>query len=228
MKINFKQTTPFLFLMAITASSCTSNSDSEPEPLPDFFNLNIGNEWVYKEYRNSLQDLSTLTFSGKIDSIKVESVVIIDGLAFSKLHHKTVNPSGSLSSSYEYLRVDESGHLVGNNPYMFLIEDPASANELNIIRHPGDDTDYQNTSVRETGTSFSSLYPSADIMVEGNHYTVSPFVLEYTSPEGTIPVINKSVETDYQRQLGLVKKTNAYVASPFLWEDRLVSYHIVN
>ncbi|WP_298222940.1 hypothetical protein [Flavobacterium sp.] len=230
MKINFRQTTPFLVLMALTASSCSSNSDSEPEPLPAFFNLNVGNEWVYKEYKNSYDNLDEYNFTGKIDSVEVLSIVNIEGIEFSKLRHKIGNATETMNPqyNYEYLRVDEFGHLVGSNPNGFLYEDPTTAGQLNIMRHPGDDTTYQNTVVQESGTYFASVYPNTNIIVEGNNYTVSPLVLEYTSPEGTMPIINKSVESDYQRQIGLVKKTNAYVSSPVYWENRLVSYHIVN
>ena len=222
--MNSKLVYLFFVLVTITITSCSSNSDSEPEPLPAFFNLNIGNEWVYKEYRNCQEDLSTYTFSGKIDSVKVESTVTIEGLQFSKILHKITN----YTPRFEYLRVDELGHLVGSNYGVFLFEDPTTAAELNNVRHPGDDTSYQETTLHEWGTYFFSIYPNTNIEVEGNSYLVSPFVLEFTSPEGTLPVVTKSVETNYKRQIGLVKKTNAYAHSPFLWEDRLVSYHIVN
>lgn len=224
MKINFKHVAVFLVLIAIAATSCSSNSDSEPEPLPAFFNLNVGNEWVYKEYKNSEENQSEYNFTGKIDSVEVESVIAIEGVEFSKLRHKVGN-----QIRYEYLRVDEFGHLVGNTYFLTAADDPAGTGvKLNHVKHPGDDITYQNTLVQESGTTFASVFPNSNIIVEGNNYTVSPLVLEYTSPEGTVPMINKSVESNYQRQIGLVKKTNAYVFGNVFWEDRLVSYHIVN
>jgi len=229
MKINFKHVTVFLVLIAIATTSCSSNSDSEPEPLPDFFNLNVGNEWVYKKYQNSYENLEDYTFTGEIDSVKVVAKVTIDGIEFSKLLHKigTVG-GGRMSPRYEYLRVNESGHLIGSTPGAYMFEDPITANGLDKVRHPGDDTTYQNTTVQESGTYFSSVYPYTNMLVEGNNYNVSPYILEYHSPEGTTPPVQKFVETDYQRQIGLVKKTNNFLCCPVYWEDRLVSYHIVN
>jgi hypothetical protein len=230
MKINFKHATVFLVLIAIAATSCSSNSDSEPEPLPDFFNLNVGNEWVYKKYQNSYENLEDYTFTGEIDSVKVVAKVTIDGIEFSKIQHKirTITGGGIMNPRYEYLRVDELGHLIGTLHGAFFYEDPTTANGSNYIRHPGDDITYQNTLVQESGTIFTSVFPNTNIIVEGNNYTVSPLVLEYTSPEGTVPMINKSIASNYQRQIGLIKKTNAYVSGNLFWEDRLVSYLIVN
>lgn len=217
-------------MIAIAATSCSSNSDSEPEPLPDFFNLNVGNEWVYKKYQNSYENLEDYTFTGEIDSVKVVAKVTIDGIEFSKIQHKirTIAGGGIMNPRYEYLRVDELGHLIGTLHGAFLYEDPTTANGINYIRHPGDDITYQNTRVWEMGTYFWSVYPDTNMLVEGNNYNVSPFVIEYNSTEGTIPSVQKFVETDYQRQVGLVKKTNNFLCCPVYWEDRLVSYHIVN
>ncbi len=192
--------------------------------------MNVGNEWVYKKYQNSYENLEDYTFTGEIDSVKVVSIINIDGIPFSKLRHKIGNSTGGgLSPRYEYLRVNESGHLIGTKPGVFLFEDPTEgAVRMNHIRHPGDDTTYQNTTVQESGTYFSSIYPNTNMLVEGNNYNVSPYMLEYHSPEGTTPPVHKFVETDYQRQVGLVKKTNNFLCCPVYWEDRLVSYHIVN
>lgn len=218
MKINSKPTSLILAITAMIVCSCSTNSDSQPDPTPEFFNLNVGNEWVYKEYSRQFDSLP-YEFNGKIDSVKVESTVNIEGLTFSKLRHKIGN-----SVKYEFLRVDELGHLVGNN--LLLIDVPLTAEGLKSVKHPGNDTAYENTLVKETGTTFSSVFPNQDIVVEGNSYIVSPFVFQYTSPAGETPIIHKSVSTDYQRQVGLVRKSDGYASGRLSWENRLVWYHL--
>jgi len=214
-----------LLFFAITAlSSCSTNSNDQPEPVQAFFNLNVGNQWVYKQYENTNQEPDVYNFNGKIDSVKVVSEVEINGIQYAKLSHKVNNSI----PKYEYLRVDELGHLVGSN-FLYSEGILPPANDLNVLKHPGNDTAYQSTVVKETGTTYLNVATDKDIDVEDNTYRVRPLVIQHKTPSEYPPVITKTVEINYKKQVGLVKKTNTYASdTPFYWEDRLVWYHIVN
>ena len=225
MKNNLFLKIPILFLLfALGACSDDDNSSSTEE---DFFNLNLGNQWVYKRYNFNFDNPTVYTFSGEIEHVEVVEIVSINGQDFSKLKHtKTYANNPNSSIEYEYLRVNGSGHLVGfMDASSDIDESLINENSLGVL-HPGEDFSYQYIRTEPYGIITHQLTPRVDMTVEGNDYSVLPYkgIFIPSSPE----LVSKTVEYNYQKQIGLVKRVCHVVAGPHSWEDRLVSYTIVN
>lgn len=216
--------------------SCSRNEENNlEEPAQDtpFFNLKVGNKWVYKTYeRNDLQ--SELNFTGKIDSVEIVADVALGNKNYSKVKHVIRNtnyPNNStLNTTFvEYWRVNESGHLVYLNSYNF----DAGDNTKESVKHPGKDHTYSYTSVDpgilHYGSLIYKLYPETDILVNGQTYHVSPYNGEFT-PNSTYSgtILPKTTEINYKENVGLVKSVCHSVVGTYNFEEHLESYSLAN
>ena len=104
---NIIKNVPFLFV-AISFLSC-SEDDNTTSAEESFFNLNVGNKWVYKKYENSNFNPTEFTFNGVVDTIKIIDEVTISGLTFAK---KLISDKLKLSAS---LRYDKNENFDGQN-----------------------------------------------------------------------------------------------------------------
>ena len=123
-------TNNILAILAISICCSYGNADDMQTPIETsqtapFFNLNVGNKWVYKRCYNSHEHPEILTFTGQIDSVKADAVVNINGNEYSKLSHK----NGS-QIRYEYLRVNDAGHLVGFRDREYLPDNENFSDEI--------------------------------------------------------------------------------------------------
>jgi hypothetical protein len=216
------------FAVAVTGlTSCSQDDDlTAPEQLTSqsFFNLTVGNEWTYKKFENSDANPEVLNFSGETDNVRVESVVDIKGVAYSKLKHTITNSTDSdVFVRYEYSRIDSDGHLVS------IYHDDESEDFFNEVSessvalvHPGTDAAYTKEVKYAAGTMNYSLFPNTTVKVEGTDYSVSPYkgIYKPTDPALT----SKTIEFDYAKNIGLVKSTSRDLDSKYVSEDRLVSY----
>lgn len=214
----------FLFAFVLTGIFSCSNDDDTPSATPPaaFFNYNVGNKWVYKRYENTNDNPNNFTFSGITDSVRVEAIVNINGLLFSKLSHKKTGQA----VYHEFLRTNNAGHLVGFTDLIYFDGNYSSINENNPseVMHPGLDTAYEATASSPWGLLHYHLAAQANITVEGNDYAVSPYLGDYTPNDPQFD--NKTVEFNYKPRVGLVKQVCHSTVTNFSWEDRLVSYHL--
>lgn len=188
--------------VALLFASCSNDDDNQEE----FFNLKEGNLWVYKRYyinQDSQQEYLT-----QIDTVKVTGQETIEGKVYFKLSH-------SNSIYNEFLRVDEKGHLV---------------NERDVVIHPGTDMKYKYTYLQQSesetyGEMRFSLEGPKDINVEGNSYTVYPYVGFFDSFNDNIPEGIGSYKY-YQPGLGMVIDTDRYLSANAYIERRLVHYEL--
>lgn len=203
-------------------TSCNDDNDTAVNtPPPSFFNLNTGNEWVYKKYENSNDNPDHFTFTGITDSVKVLGVANINGVLFSKLSHKKTGQE----VYHEYMRVNSTGHLVSFTDLIYF-SSFGGISETNPSQalHPGLDSNYQVTTTSEYGSLHYHLNNLSNISVEGNNYLVSPYVGDFIL---TIPDTGfKTVEYNYQPTIGLVKQVCHSVGGNYTWEERLVSYSV--
>lgn len=222
---------PFLksavvFCLVAFTFSCESDSSADE----DFFNINIGNEWVYKRYDNSPANPDVLTFTGT-DSVKVQEIVTAEGISFSKLQHRHFNASGLFSHvSYEFLRINDTGRLIGfdspDGDIETSVEFPVAG--WGHVMHPGEDfsfTQNDNYPLNELIPVFRYVTEQIDMTVEGNNYTVIPYKGDFITPGETA---TKTVEFDYEAQTGLVRSVTYHLQSTNFYEMRLVSATIID
>ncbi|HEY0092529.1 MAG TPA: hypothetical protein VGB43_08595, partial [Flavobacterium sp.] len=126
---------------------CSDDSPTETPAAPvAFFNLNVGNEWVYKRYNYDPENPLVYTDSGIIDSVNVESVETLNGLQFSKILHRRFQDNQFLHLGYAYQRVNNLGFLVGYSDGQLNIGTalPQDLNQITedsgTLLHPGTDS----------------------------------------------------------------------------------------
>jgi hypothetical protein len=97
-------------MLAFVAVSCKKNSEP-PVPAADYFNLKVGNYWIYANYTSD----STGVFkpTGKFDSEYIEKDTMIRGFTYYKLLMRLL---GTEPLFPEFLR-DSSGYLVESRGY---------------------------------------------------------------------------------------------------------------
>ena len=194
-----------LMTLVIALSSCSNDDDKNKE---EFFNLKVGNEWVYKSYTiNGNQE----KYSGRTDTVKVVGIENIDGKEYFKL-----TGSDGLLDGEALLRIDESGHLI---------------NSLGRVLHPGTDSSFTETrpanSNYDFGTTTFTLKDKTTMAVEGENYEVSPYSGYFTPyPDKDLPE-GEGVVKGYSPGIGFVIKKYRYIstATGFI-EYRLVSYDL--
>lgn len=229
MKLSF-----LLFAVCLGMLSCRTE-----DPLPErkeesFFNLNVGNKWVYKTYVNPdfTNPQSTSTFSGRIDSVSIVSIVNIQGLTFAKQRTKINFQNSNLNGNvnYQYLRVNAKGHLV-SYPALDNIQVTETGGH---VLHPGQDFTYTfNNPISDAqgapviGNVLYKLQNEAVVNVEGNNYNVFPYKGEFTPVTTANGLLPKTQDISYKKGLGLVKEICHSVYSKSFFETRLVSVTII-
>lgn len=194
-----------IMAIVIALSSCSNDDDNNKK---EFFNLKVGNEWVYKRYTiNGDQE----NYSGKTDTVKVVGIENIDGKEYFKL-----TSTDDLLDGEAFLRIDKSGHLI---------------NSLGRVLHPRTDSSFTETRPAnlnyEFGTTTYTLKDKTTITVEGQNYEVFPYSGYFTPyPDKNLPE-GVGVVEGYSHGIGFVIKKYRYIstATGFI-EYRLVSYDL--
>jgi len=203
--------------------SCSRSEDiaieQTTEEIP-FFNLKVGNEWVYKTYDR--QDSTTeLKFNGKIDTLKIIQKVTLNNKEYSKVLHSYKYNS---NPNYEYWRVNNKGHLVLLPSYYF--DQGISTDNLEIVKHACTDYNYSYTDsgFNNYGNITYKLYPKTTITMNNQTYNVSPYK-GYFVPNAQNPnLLPKVVEFNYKENIGLIKSVCHSVEGTYNFEEHLVSY----
>jgi hypothetical protein len=197
-----------LALLALTAtvSSC-HNDDDTTLTQPTFFNLAEGNLWVYKRYNvNSSGEHLQNT---PADTVKVVGQEVINGLSYYKLRHSNT----TLHDEYDYLRVNESGHLV---------------DATGFVEHPGADLAYTDLYNGAYGETSYELREAVEQNIEGSNYTFVPYV-GYFTPSAEFPNVAPGIGNviGYQQGIGrVIEKCRFVCCENDYFEDRLVYYEL--
>ncbi len=220
--------TVLLLFVCTLFYSCSDNDDNDDNDgqtqSSEFFNLNVGNKWVYKRY-NYNTNSEQFIFSGIVDTVKIVEMVNYQGFTFAKRSSQKVNASNGVGQTitYSYLRVNNLGHLVS-------IDDIYNYGNLNetsgITLHPGEDYDFVYSQVFDYGTLDYQLYDLTNVTVEGNNYSILPYKGIFTPNPSYPDLVSKVVEFNYEENIGLVNNVCHAVASDYKWEDRLISYQL--
>lgn len=215
-------------LLSIFFIFLSCENDDSSNTTTNFFNLSVGNEWVYKVYHNTPQSESELIFSGRTETVKIVDIVEHQGFTFYKKQTQRTNSNETFSISYSYLRINNSGHLIelefnSDNIYDYPTE---ITEETGTVLHPGNDESFIGVIDRFFGSLEFKLYSSENISVEDNNYYVYPYRGILTPSEGFEYLAEKQPEYCYQPNIGLVKSVIYGVAYGYATESRLVSYEV--
>lgn len=213
--------------------SCRS-TDETPivnQPEDPYFNINVGNKWIYKTYENNdfTNPQSPTTFKGRIDSVSIVGTVNVAGLTFFKQRTKIIDPFSNLNNqeSFKYLRINSKAHLV----YIINPNDPNITETSGHVLHPGTDMEYRYSydfteGSELLGTLFFKLGINKNIEVEGNSYLVAPYLSEFIPAADQPDLLKKNQEISYKKGVGLVKQVVHAIHGKNYFETRLVSYTI--
>jgi hypothetical protein len=220
--------------LSLMIISCRSSEETPLEnPVQEnFFNLNVGNKFVYKTYENPdfTNPKAVYTFTGRIDSVSIVGKVDYQGFTFAKERTKTIWSNSNMNNqeSFKYLRVNSKGHLVALTK---LDNTPVTETSGSVI-HPG--TDFNFTFSRDytemnqvVGNLFYQLQKDKSIDVDGNAYLVSPYLGDFTPAASQPNLLKKTQEISFKKGLGLVKEICHSLYGKNFLETRLVSAVVV-
>lgn len=211
----------------ILLSSCTRTESIEDETTETpFFNLKVGNEWVYKTYDRK-DFTSELKATGEVDSIKIVSTVTLNGKNYFKvenINRRPPNYSPSRTVSYNYWRLNDKGHLVSLSSYYF--DQGNSSDAAEFVKHAGNDNAYSYTDNSQYGDVVYKLYPKTNVTINNQNHDVIPYNGQFT-PKSQFPnMIPKVQENNYKEGVGLVKSICHTFDGTYNFEQHLESYSL--
>lgn len=223
MKSAFLAISAFLFFTI----SCSRTDDVTEQQVQEtsFFNLKVGNEWVYKTYDRADFN-SELTANGEVDSIKIVSQVSLNGKNYYKVENINTQPPNHYPNrtvSYSYWRVNEKGHLVSLTSYNF--NQGNTSENFEWVKHPGKDASYtyRDPSMDQFGNITYKLYPETTITLNNQSYKVSPYNGQFVPNSQNPNLVPKLIENNFSEGIGLVKSVCHSVSGTYNFEQHLVS-----
>jgi hypothetical protein len=193
-----------LLCLTILCISCSNENEATPDNEP-FFNLEIGNVWVYQRF-NSADNINFIA-TNRIDSVRIVGDTTIAGINYTIRRHQIQNDN---QISDEYLREDENGHLVFAS---------------GIVLNPGIDMNYVHVrNFYDMGNITYQLQEPTDVTVEGEVYHVYPYVGLYVPFDSSLP--SQTIYDQYQRGLGLVCQRCTTPSGTSSYEERLIYTNI--
>lgn len=194
--------------------SCNNDDDSSEQMVEtEFFPLSVGNYWVYKMYDTPNPETDELLFASIIDTVKIKGTTLVDDIQYFVKETKRYNSNILEEESTELIRVNESGHLVA---------------EGGKVLHPGNDIAY---TVSQEWMDFVLEYKLEQEFTwnfEGSTYAVMPYVGKPQNED----IVNhpylegKKVIYGYQEGIGEVYMSCPAVFGTYLYEMRLVDFHL--
>lgn len=218
-----------VFAILLMAFSCNNDDNSESNNVEEsgFFSedvLKVGNKWVYKTYdnRNTISNPADYEFTGKVDSIEVIGVTNVNGVNFfvRRTRSFNINTSTFLGENIYYERINNKGHWV-----IRTLLNGNETEESGFVRHPGDDFEHTYSQNYEfEGVIEYKLYDNENINVEGKNYEVAPYKGYFIPIGSSEPLLSKTVNYSFNKDIGLVKLICHSVLGSHTWEERLVSF----
>jgi hypothetical protein len=194
-----------------------------PSTNTSYFNINVGNKWVYKRYNFNVVTGQYNGQTNTIDSVFVNGDTLINTNLYKKVIHRVyndvVNNPTNFNEHFEFLRIDSNDHLI---------------NEFGRVIHPGFDNQYQYThtysnSVNNVnivyGTAIFQLVSPQNILIEGQTYNVNDFKGIFTGNSG-LNVPNNIINYMFEEQTGMILSRCPTVSGTSYYEDRLIYYEL--
>lgn len=198
-------------VLAIVTISCKKNSEN-PAPVTqaDYFQLKVGNYWIYQGFTSDSTGVFTPT--GKYDSAYIENDTLIRGFTYHKLVERPWVMSPQMPN---YLR-DSSGYLVDSRGYIiasdFNFTDILEIDTINIELFKG--------FLQMTGRDSVVTIPAGAFKSITSRYKTVP------SPPNTANFPIRYSYDIYGKGVGEIK-THTFLWSGFMqMEARLVRYKV--
>lgn len=209
----------FLLSMITLLVSCDkedSNSISDPIKPKNYFPLNIGNYWVYKNYE--IDTLGNEKERNIADSIVITRDTIINSNQYFILE-------GNLFSNYSNtLRVqdilrDSSGYIVNRKGQIWFSTDNFTDTLISEVVPSNNDTLYT--------ISYKMEKPTQQVSAPAGVFEVLNYKGTVTTPKKIPRIKNpRYMNNFYANNVGKVLASYFYSSSPNTIERRLVRYHI--
>lgn len=195
----------FTILAILTFSCKKSSNNTETAPVADYYNLQVGNYWIYQCYTINNSDT---TFMQKLDSAYIEKDTVIRGYLFFKL---LSNPFPGYSYPMpSYIR-DSSGFLVLSSGTRIC-----SNNDFKDTLSIDTTRDYFNFRFYETMTGKDSIVT----VPLGSFQSITSRTRVVPVQTGQFPI--RYIYDVYGKHLGRIKSHNFYVIGGEQIESRLV------
>lgn len=192
-------------LLSAGLFSCSNDNDN-PET---FFDYAVGDVWAYKYYNRNAQ--GEFIASSSIDTVKIVGTQVFDGETYFDFETTTYSAAGLANSpTHDYMRVDESGHLV---------------NPDGVLEHPGTDLSFtENLSMGGYGYRVTQLHPEETIEVEAQLFQVYNYE-QYYVPYEQSGVEGISSQNYYSPGVGKVLQRSRYYSSEEMGIEYRLEYH---
>ncbi|HLW42074.1 MAG TPA: hypothetical protein VKY82_06865 [Flavobacterium sp.] len=210
------------FIPLFSLIACDKEDDNTQIQQEDYFNIKVGNTWVYKNYtRQSNQEL-------QVSNI-LDSVIITDKFSFENKEYfvretfkKNLDTDHIYLFSKKYININEKGHLA-------LLEDHPleKNNQKEYVLHPGTDKEFvfENEIIIgdvSYGNVVWRLENNQNINIGENQYVTLPFIGRLQPNE----IVDRELvaESHYVINIGLVKEVSPGISGGLVWERHLLSY----
>lgn len=210
------------FIPLFSLIACDKEDDNTQIQQEDYFNIKVGNTWVYKNYtRQSNQEL-------QVSNI-LDSVIITDKFSFENKEYfvretfkKNLDTDHIYLFSKKYININEKGHLA-------LLEDHPQEknNQKEYVLHPGTDKEFvfENEIIIgdvSYGNVVWRLENNQNINIGENQYVTLPFIGRLQPNE----IVDRELvaESHYVINIGLVKEVSPGISGGLVWERHLLSY----
>ena len=210
------------FISVFSLISCNNEDDKTQIQQEDYFNLKVGNTWIYKNYtRESNQELENNNI--------LDSVIITDKFSFEnkefyvrETFKKYLTTNQTSFYQTDYLYIDKQSHLIS------LTVHPEEENTpKEYVLHPGTDKEliFENEIIigsNSYGKQIFQLENEKNIEIEDKSYLSSPFVGRLQPNDK----ISKELVTEYHysKNIGLVKEILPAISGTTVFERHLISY----
>jgi hypothetical protein len=199
-----------MILVSIITVSCKKDTGSSITPLdPDYYQLKVGNYWVYQEY--DIDTNGIVTTKDKWDSAYIEKDTLINGNLYYKLWER---PIILMPEQTPVFLRDSSGYLVGSSGKNYYCCDN---NFTNILWSDTVGGSLANRIVRMTGRDSVVSVPAGNFQ----SITVQAAIIPI-NPDDPHPT--RYQHTVYGKSVGKLMSNSFYYDSGKKFEARLVRY----
>ncbi|MBR9757742.1 MAG: hypothetical protein GYB39_06645 [Algicola sp.] len=205
----------FLTFLTLIFSCSSDDSQDRQENEANFYALEVGNKWVYKNYRYNA-NTELYDDIGVVDSISIVGTEVVNGKTYYKFRRKTTgndlgitfcNPNGE---HFELLR-DSLGYLIWDN---------------GRIKFTNNDYDQRELSNQNFATIYETLIQGEEVLsVESGTFNCI-----YSERYAIDPNGDQLAGKDhfyYSDGIGLIYDTSSFTSNPIhIIERRLDSYFV--
>lgn len=216
-------------LMMVISCNDDSTHQEEEQTETGFFSPDVlkeGNKWVYWHYEidDFFEAPDEIIYTGEIDSVEVMGYGEYNGISYSIVKTRKFNSDGLLfEETFSNQRITPSTHWV-----YFSSQNSYPENEEDgFVKHPGEDWDYfwiETEYALEYGEVEYRLREPTTVNIDGVMYDVLPYNGVFTPNENYPDMVSKTIEYNYNKDVGLVNFVCHSVHGTYAFGTRLKSF----